>query len=648
MAKTQKSNQKKNSQLLPEAFDGHERLALISKIILWGLVAGVLFNFVLQGFFLHKDYPYNTFLFLPSDRYNDFYKMVELCKTMNPYFVPSYLFNSNYLPLANVFFWLFSFIPKRLSLIIFTLFYSAITYVFSYFYVSKVEREKKAVHKYAFVITFLNYAFIYSFDRANIEPYVVIPIMAFLFFYQKEKHYLAVLFLAIAAATKIYPFIFVILYVSDKKYKEVAKTVFYVTLLIVCPLLLQKGGFEANLKYILTGFEYDVNSTSFFGAFDDKGNLMVKGDSLFSVLKILNVRMSLGLTNMFGKYIAFVALVALVTILYVVLVEKSLWRKVTLLTCLFIMLPHISFDYKLLHLLFCLYLFFTEPKEDINPFLNYKTVAVLLGLILIPKAYFYFDKVIATDTAKNDIPMSTFVNPILMLILCFIIIKAGMKYYSRPVLKDVVGEHLLAIKKSLVFIFPVALLAIPYFMYSKKAKAEYGVYKEHYLKAQDDLKNNNASEAIEELKKSFEQKRSRFQLPLQIANIYNQLGNYDSAKVYYGKTLAIFPDCIDAKNAFVVIDINSNNAKGIENMNNKKYSEAIDYFTKTLDVFKTLPPNPANNDFIIGVYSNMFSCYYNLQNFQEAKNCLNQIEMIDPNNQFLKANKSNIERMLGQ
>ncbi|MES2133317.1 MAG: hypothetical protein V4506_13300 [Bacteroidota bacterium] len=164
-------------------FNKSKQLKLIANIIFFGLLAAVIYHFFYQDGMLKKPYPANTFLFLQSDRFNDFFNMREWCKNMNPYFDPTYLGNSNYLPIANVFFWIFSLMSKQASLYLFTGIFSLLIYWFSYLNIPKTETPTNR-HKYAFVISFLSYGYLFCFDRANLEPFVVIPIMAFFYFYK--------------------------------------------------------------------------------------------------------------------------------------------------------------------------------------------------------------------------------------------------------------------------------------------------------------------------------------------------------------------------------------------------------------------------------------------------------------------------------
>ncbi|MBI3519376.1 MAG: hypothetical protein HY062_08480 [Bacteroidetes bacterium] len=105
MSKVKTKNANENA--LANYSNPENRIKLISKIILYGFLVASFYHFVYQSILLNKPYPFNTFLFLQSDRFNDFLSMRDWCKDLNPYFSPNYLGNSNYLPIANLFFFLF-------------------------------------------------------------------------------------------------------------------------------------------------------------------------------------------------------------------------------------------------------------------------------------------------------------------------------------------------------------------------------------------------------------------------------------------------------------------------------------------------------------------------------------------------------------
>lgn len=623
------------------------KLQFIGKIIFFGTLAAILYHFVYQGMMLKKPYPYNTFSFLASDRFNDFFNLINFCKNSNPYFEPSYLGTSNYLPLCNFFFLVFSFIDKNISLFFFLAIPTAIMYWYAYKNL-KIENFKMNVHKYAFIFILFSYPVILCIDRANIEIFVALFLMLFFYFYQKKQTNLSILFLVIAAAMKIYPIIFVLLFVSEKKYRETAVAIISMVLLTILPIFIQHGGFLNNLYFIMNGFEINLHTPSFHSAFDDNNNFMIQGSSLFSALKILDIKMKLHLAHMFGKYVVLVAIITLITLLYVVFVEKSTWKKSTLLMALIIALPHISFDYKLLHVLPCVFLYINEPENEHNRKLNYTAVSIIFGLLLIPKNYIYYKGIVSTTSAQNDIPIATLLNPLLLLVLMYLIIKSEMKDTTKEMIRQSFMEHITAIKKSALYLTPVALLAIPYVVFSGKAKKDISGYETAYLSAQKKLEANQKNEALRDLQQAFLFKSFRFQLPLQIAGLYNELGKPDSAIIYYRKTLEIYPQCQEAEIGIISVDVNRYNAAGIETLNNKKFEEAEKLLGQSLAAFLKMPYNPSNQGFLIGLYSNISVCQINLQKWTEAKQTMAQITALDPNSEFVKNNTNYINQMQAQ
>src|SRR5689334_13827084 len=105
----------KNSEY---GLDKSEKMRRIGAIILIGFVGAVFYHYSLGAYF-RLPYPYNTFLFTPKDRFNDFFNMYNLTRNLNPYF-EDYFIKSNYYPVANIVFFLFTFIPKLYAFVVFT------------------------------------------------------------------------------------------------------------------------------------------------------------------------------------------------------------------------------------------------------------------------------------------------------------------------------------------------------------------------------------------------------------------------------------------------------------------------------------------------------------------------------------------------
>jgi hypothetical protein len=95
---------------------------------------------------------------------------------------------------------------------------------------------------------------------------------------------------------------------------------------------------------------------------------------------------------------------------YVIFVEKEFWKKVALLTFAMLLFPHISADYKLLYVFIPLFLFINTQKND----KFYLFYIIMFGLLLIPKDYYIFSKVIS-DNGSSDISIAVVLNILIML-----------------------------------------------------------------------------------------------------------------------------------------------------------------------------------------------------------------------------------------
>jgi hypothetical protein len=93
--------------------------------------------------------------------------------------------------------------------------------------------------------------------------------------------------------------------------------------------------------------------------------------------------------------------------------KLTLWKKVTILVLSFIVLPQISFDYKLVSLTIPLMLFIGSDEQS-----KYNVhFSILFGLLLIPKDYFMI---------VSDVSISIIINPLLIFILlCLIFIDSA-------------------------------------------------------------------------------------------------------------------------------------------------------------------------------------------------------------------------------
>ena len=405
---------------------------ILAFIAMFGFVLSVFKHYIL-GAYVHLSYPYNTFLFTPDDRFNDFFNMLRACKDNNPY-MTSYWLKSVYFPVANTFFYVFGLIRNEwLSL-------GTYTCVFLAVYLSYIKKNLFPINsldsiRNFLIIGFLTYPVLFSLDRANLDMYIFLLILGFVVFFQKGRFVLSSLFLSMAIAMKLYPGVFIFLFLKKKKYKEIAYTIAATLCISVISLMSYQGGFVENLQEMLSALQ------GFNQRYSHSAGLQ-HNVSYYGVLKIITVgyyytvqgihdaatasMLANGVLNV--PYMFLVMLLFAFVVFYVLKYEQTFWKNVYLLSATMILFPHVSFDYKLIHLLIPIILFLRDQK--VTSFSN--VYLVLFGIMLIPNNYLYI---------RGDISIAVIVYPIIMTVLAVLVIVERMISQDMTLDKESVKGH---------------------------------------------------------------------------------------------------------------------------------------------------------------------------------------------------------------
>ncbi len=396
------------------------KIRYIVTIILIGFVTSVFFHYF-QGVYQNLPYPHNTFLFLPSDKFNDFFNFYNLLQYQEPYFGNH---QSVQYPFSNLIGYAFTILPRTTAFIVYTALFMYAFIIFAVLF-TYPENSKKHISE-LLIISLLTYPILFTLDRGNPESYVFISLLGFIYFYEKKEYLLTVIFLSSAIAMKLFPIVFVIIYLSDKKYKEVLLTGLFTCVLTIFSLLFFKGGIYENLVQIIRGANL-VRLNVFLG-----GDLVVqRGVSLFTLAKIFFIETDLiykvNMAKFLSIYIIIAVALGLFIAVYVVLVEKEFWKKVAILVVAMLLLPHVSADYKLIHIFLPLFLFINTPRSSRLDGLY----IALFGLLLIPKDYYLLSKVIS-DSGVADISISVIINDIVLITMLLLIMGTGLKNWISP------------------------------------------------------------------------------------------------------------------------------------------------------------------------------------------------------------------------
>jgi len=404
--------------------DKRQKINLIGLIILVGFALAT-FLCYFRGAYQNLPYPASTFLFKPSEAFTDFTGLYGFIAQGNPY---QQLSTTPYYPLANLVIYLFTRLSLGWSFLVFVLGFLACLTWFNARNLATGDRLELV--RNVFIFTFLTYPVLIALDRGNMECLLVLLVLYFAYFFSKERYYLAAFFLSLAIAMKAFPVILALLFLARRQYRAFVITGVSTVLVTLFSLAVFKCNPVEYITMALHGgnIAHD-NTLSLFGG---TNYVFQRGTSLFGVYKmalltfhvIKNMDMGQWLALYYGVAVTLLGLTAV----YVIWIEKKLWKQMALLVFAMLLLPHLSADYRLLYLFVPLLMFINterSPRRDL-------TYAILFGLLLIPKDY-YFIPDTETDALTDDnlhwapAGISMLLNPLLLLTFATLIVAEGFK-----------------------------------------------------------------------------------------------------------------------------------------------------------------------------------------------------------------------------
>jgi len=363
------------------------KINCITTIALIGTFIAIYFHYVFMGHYLDLGWPINAFGQPPEFFANDFTRTFQLTKDLSPYQDMTRVYSGNdsvaYGPFGFLFFSFFHWLPSmNRALFLFYCIFTIIFFCINYnFFSIKNQTSLLENIKNTFIITFITFPFLFAIDRGNIEIYVFLFSFFGVYAYFKNNIKTASFFLILATAIKIYPGIFFLFYLRDKKYKEF----FY--------------AFIAGVLFVLICF-------SFF-----KGSLLYQIESFYGQLQLVNEKCLLSVSSckalnitpifkrivfyispaLYSEYIvmlynifSFILLLFTFAIIYTKRLQK--WQELTLFVILIFFIPALSVRYKLLFIFIPIYYFLEENTLDKGKVYNI-FYSISFGLMLIPFYY---------------------------------------------------------------------------------------------------------------------------------------------------------------------------------------------------------------------------------------------------------------------
>ena len=208
-------------------------------LVMMGWMA-IAWTFLLSGRGVWEDY------FVKGSRFSDFYS--PMAKNISNTYLPPFF--SNYPPLANLIFVVLRkitrvevdgefVIPNQQVYACFGVF--LILCVLQIFWMTTKWLSKKDESIINYLLMFLlliSGPFLFLYDRGNILVGVIGLVGYFLFYYDSEdrwKRNIAKICIAVAIAIKIYPVIYLLVYIKNRQWKETRDTVLITTIFYIVP-----------------------------------------------------------------------------------------------------------------------------------------------------------------------------------------------------------------------------------------------------------------------------------------------------------------------------------------------------------------------------------------------------------------------------
>lgn len=257
--------------------------------------------------------------------------------------------------------------------------YSILIILILIFLIIKMKKGSSKERYLFAILMMLSLPFLFAFERGNIVLVALIFLMIFMCFKDSENKFLrelALISLAASAAIKIYPAIFGLILLKEKRWFDIFRVITYGLILFTLPFLLfgGLGTFKLFFNNIInTSQEYSVIVAN-------KMNFVSYVDFLIRGFHLENVPFA-----SIGRICVFI--LVLISIINILRTNNDFIR-VLLLTLLMIGIPKISFTYSTVFLSIPLILLLDMKNKRKIDYLY----LVLLILIMFPCPFAMFEK----------------------------------------------------------------------------------------------------------------------------------------------------------------------------------------------------------------------------------------------------------------
>jgi hypothetical protein len=391
------------------------KIEVFRLFILFGFIISIIFHYISSVQFGNQ-FPTNTFLFNPNDQFMDF---------INCYKVKG----SIYFPFANLIIYLFSLVPSINNSLISYLIITSCAILFLVFYLIRDNSKSNSILN-TLIFTFFTFPFLFLVDRANFESFVFIFLLIFIYLFSQKKYTLSTIPLALAVSMKLFPILFLLLFIKNKLWKQILISL--LLMLSITTISLFILDLDINNYFLQLS-----NNSSFYTKYYVIGHGGLDyGHSLFGLFKVflLYLKLPQYIPSLLTPYLIFVIVLFIFFSFIIIYKIDSLWKNCTIIVILFCLLPNVSADYKLIHFLIPILLYINDNSSfgkntkslkilKLEYDLNHLYI-LLFSILLIPKNYRFLSKAIYDGV---------YIDPIIMILflILFVFIKEDKKVITQ-------------------------------------------------------------------------------------------------------------------------------------------------------------------------------------------------------------------------
>ena len=397
-----------------------ECLQKYCKIAVVGMMMAIIYHFFL-GYFFGLGWSFNTFLFRPDDRFMDFFNTMRDGRAV---LAGEPNIGAEYYPFTPGYIWMTYIFKGYSNFMGLVLYLATIVLFFGGFIFKKINAIPSITTRNAIIATCLivltSYPVLFLVDRGNQEGLQFVLLVLFLLSFSSKSYLMSAFWLVLAFCMKPFALVFAVMYLSRDKWKYIAVFIFGICLATWITFSVVPGGFIHNLHSMLVGYQ-NYDEVYVLGAGGAQFNHTIYTPIWFANM-IYGWVDPIQLKNLY--FLAMTSIFLGLTY-YVVLFEMVLWRKIFVLCLAMVGLPFISADYTLIHLYIPAVLMFQSynAEADDKTKSYYKIITILLALLMIPKQYL--------SGFVVPIGVSVIINPILIYMLLFVLVKFGLDERKR-------------------------------------------------------------------------------------------------------------------------------------------------------------------------------------------------------------------------